>query len=188
MKLGEKSVRAARARRERRVSCRGFRKSAPTACCRRTGLIAPNANRRRPGFGGVHSPAMAKAKEARPVSWPRRARKASEFLYYSVLRFARGLFGLHTALRTPDRKVLDGVILPPLIADPDVRRVIFVGCDWYTRHYEDMFAGRDYWTIEVDPARARFGARQHIVGPMVEIGKRFPPGTVDLILCNGVIG
>jgi SAM-dependent methyltransferase len=131
---------------------------------------------------------MAKAMEARPVSWRRRARKASEFLYYSVLRFVRGLFGLHTALQTPDRKVLDTVILPPLIRDPACRRVVFVGCDWYTRHYEDMFAGADYWTIEVDPARARFGARQHLVGPMVEIGERFPPGSVDLVICNGVVG
>ena len=131
---------------------------------------------------------MAKAMEARSFPWRRRARKASEFLYYSTLRFLRGLAGLHTALQTPDRRVLDRVILPPLIQDPACRRVIFVGCDWYTRHYEEMFAGRDYWTIEVDPARARFGARQHLVGPMVEISERFAPGSVDLVICNGVIG
>ncbi len=131
---------------------------------------------------------MAKAMGASPVSWRRRGRKAFEFLYYSVLRFGRGLFGLPTALQTPDLKVLDNVILPPLIQDPACRRVVFVGCDWYTRHYEDMFAGRDYWTIEVDPARAHFGARQHVVGPMVEIGERLAAGSVDLILCNGVIG
>ena len=131
---------------------------------------------------------MAKAMETRPVSWRRRARKAFEFLHYSSLRFGRGVFGLKTALRTPDRKVLDTVILPPLIQDPLCRRVVFVGCDWYTRHYEDMFSTQDYWTIEVDPARARFGARQHVVGPMTEIGDRFAPGSVDLVVCNGVIG
>jgi SAM-dependent methyltransferase len=131
---------------------------------------------------------MANAMEARSFSWFRRAKKASEFLYYSMLRFVRGLAGLHTALSTPDRRVLDGVILKALAADQQYGRVIFVGCDWYTRHYEDMFPGRDYWTIEVDPARARFGAAQHVVGPMVEIGVRFPPASVDLVICNGVIG
>ena len=81
----------------------------------------------------------------------RRVKKALEFVYYSTLRAVRGLFGLHTALKTPDRLVLDRVILPALAADPEYRRVIFVGCDWYTQHYEGMFAGRDYWTIDMDP-------------------------------------
>lgn len=118
----------------------------------------------------------------------RRFKKALEFAYYSTLRAARGLFGLHTALKTPDRLVLDGVLLPALAADPEYRRVIFVGCDWYTQHYEGMFAGRDYWTIDMDPSRARYGARQHLIGPMVEIGARFAESSVDLIICNGVIG
>ncbi|HQZ17952.1 MAG TPA: hypothetical protein PLD86_13850, partial [Vicinamibacteria bacterium] len=61
----------------------------------------------------------------------RRLKKAIEFAYYSTLRAMRGLFGLHTALKTPDRLVLDGVLLPALAADPEYRRVIFVGCDWY---------------------------------------------------------
>ena len=121
-----------------------------------------------------------------PIS--RRAKKAFEFLYYSILRFVRGVAGLPTALKTPDRLVLDGAILPAFAADPRYQRVIFVGCDWYTRHYEDMFASRDYWTIEVDEARARYGARQHLVGPLVEIGNRFAESSVDLIICNGVIG
>lgn len=114
--------------------------------------------------------------------------KAYEFLYYSVLRSCRRLFGLHTALSTPDRLVLDGVILPPLAANPKFRRVIFVGCDWYTQHYEKVFARRDYWTIEVNPARAGFGAAQHLIAPLAEIDQRFPPASVDLIICNGVLG
>ncbi|HRB11493.1 MAG TPA: methyltransferase domain-containing protein [Vicinamibacteria bacterium] len=118
----------------------------------------------------------------------RRLKKAIEFAYYSTLRAMRGLFGLHTALKTPDRLVLDGVLLPALAADPEYRRVIFVGCDWYTRHYEGMFAGRDYWTIDMDPSRARYGAKQHLIGPMVDIGIRFDESSVDLIICNGVIG
>jgi SAM-dependent methyltransferase len=118
----------------------------------------------------------------------RRVQKAFEFLYYSTLRSFRSLFGLHTALSTTDRRVLDGVLLPVLAADRRFSRVIFVGCDWYTQHYEAMFAHRDYWTVEVDPARARFGAARHLIAPMVEIGNRFPEASVDLIICNGVIG
>lgn len=118
----------------------------------------------------------------------RRAEKAFEFLYYSTLRFFRGLAGLNTALSTPDRQVLDRVILPALLTERSYRRVIFVGCDWYTRHYEAMFSNHDYWTVEVDPARARFGAAQHLIAPMIQIGNHFPKGSVDLIICNGVIG
>ncbi len=131
---------------------------------------------------------MADFKGVRSRRGLRRAQKAFEFLYYSTLRFFRGLVGLNTALSTTDRRVLDGVILPALVADPRYRRVIFVGCDWYTQHYEEMFAGRDYWTVEVDPSRARFGAAQHLIAPMAEIGNRFPQASVDLIICNGVIG
>lgn len=115
-------------------------------------------------------------------------KKALEFVYYSALRTVRGLAGLHTALRTPDRRVLDGLILPVFVADRQYGRVVFVGCDWYTRHYEKMFEGRDYWTIDMDPSRARYGARQHLIGPMVEVGARFDPASVDLVICNGVIG
>ncbi len=118
----------------------------------------------------------------------RRGRKALEFAYYSILRAVRSLAGLPTALATPDRLVLDGVVLPPFAADRQYRRVIFVGCDWYTRHYETMFSRRDYWTIDVDPGRARFGARQHLIGPMADLPKRFAEASVDLIICNGVIG
>ena len=131
---------------------------------------------------------MASLRQESSSAWGRRAKKASEFLFYSVLRFVRGLFGLTTALSTPDRRVLDGIILPPLVKDPSFRTVVFIGCDWYTQHYESMFSGRDYWTMEVDPARARFGAAQHLIAPMSEIASRFVPGSVDLVICNGVIG
>ena len=49
-------------------------------------------------------------------------------------------------------------VLPYFIASAEFRRVLFVGCDWYTKNYERLFRGKEYVTVEVDPARRPFGA------------------------------
>ena len=46
---------------------------------------------------------------------------------------------------------LEQVIFPRYLADPRIKRVLFVGCDKYTAQYERrFFASHDYWTIEPD--------------------------------------
>lgn len=89
---------------------------------------------------------------------------------------------------TPDRRALDRDILPQLAARAECRRVAFVGCDWYTRHYEQIFAGKEYWTIEKDPARARFGGPRHVTSDLASLDAHFEPESLDLIVCNGVLG
>lgn len=118
----------------------------------------------------------------------RKALKAAEILLVAGERSVNELLRRPTVRRTKDREALDQRLLPPFVADPGCRRILFVGCDWYTRHYEAMFAGRDFRTIERDPARARYGAKRHVVADLQDLGDHLAPGSLDLIICNGVIG
>jgi SAM-dependent methyltransferase len=103
---------------------------------------------------------------------------------------ARALLGVGVPLRlsSPDREVLEREILPYFASGNDFCRVLFVGCDWYTRRYERLFTGRNYMTIEVEGSRRPFGAKSHIVASLAELAEHVEPDTLDLILCNGVFG
>ena len=120
----------------------------------------------------------------------RKIRKAFDIVFYAGVRAGGRLVGSKPKHRAKDRRVFDQDILPRLAANDRFARVLFVGCDWYTEHVEDLFdlQGREYTTIEIDPARASHGARRHIVGALADIGRHYQPGTLDLIICNGVIG
>ena len=96
--------------------------------------------------------------------------------------------GVPLRLRSPDRDVFEHEILPYFTMSAEFRRVLFVGCDWYTQRYERLFRGKEYVTIEVDPARRPFGAKRHIVGSLADLGHHVGHGELDLILCNGVFG
>lgn len=101
----------------------------------------------------------------------------------------RFLLGRPTPLQTPDRAVLETIIFPYFHYLAGVSSVLFVGCDWYTRHYERAyFPGKDYWTIDPDPAARKFAGRQHVIAPLEELARHFPPERFDLVICNGVLG
>lgn len=116
------------------------------------------------------------------VSWP-----VSAVRVHAGILIRRSL-GLPDSKHTPDRETLEQVILPAYARRGDIRTVLFVGCDWYTRHYEQMFSGANYWTLDPDPWKRRFGARRHLVAGLEDIDTHFAPGSVDLIVCNGVYG
>jgi len=120
----------------------------------------------------------------------RRLHKAWDIVYYALLRSTAALIGFKPRHRAADRRQLDREILPKLAANSRYARVLFVGCDWYTEHVEELFTarGRAYATLEVDPARARHGARHHFAGSLVELDRFFAADSLDLIICNGVIG
>ena len=88
----------------------------------------------------------------------------------------------------PDRHILEEVIFPALAADPDVGRVLSVGCAWYTRNYRRRLPGGEYWTVDIDPRMARYGGQRHIVGSVADLPDHVEPGTLDAIICNGVFG
>lgn len=103
-----------------------------------------------------------------------------------VMRFLRGR---PTPRESPDRTVLETIMLPYFHCVTEVHSVLFVGCDRCTRHYEgSYFEGKDYWTIDPAPAARRFAGRQHVVAPLEDLGRHFASGRFDLIICNGVFG
>lgn len=66
--------------------------------------------------------------------------------------------------------------------------VLFVGCAPYTAHYNDLWEGKEYWTIDLDPKQKKYGSEKHIVGSIETLNDYFPEGYFDLIVCNGVYG
>lgn len=105
-------------------------------------------------------------------------------------RKVRDLFPGRTHLGSADRRLLEQVLLPAYAADPALRTLIFVGCDWYTRDYGDLFApdSARFRTVDIDPAKARFGSPGHLVAPMQDIARHFEPDSVDVIIANGIYG
>lgn len=102
----------------------------------------------------------------------------------------RGLrrFGLDVSLPTEDRRLLERVVLPYLAEADAFANVLFVGCDWYTTQYERVFARKQYWTLEKDPGRRKYGAARHITDSLAQLGAHFPERHFDLIVVNGVLG
>ena len=116
-----------------------------------------------------------------------RKQPASNFYRYAAI-LLRNAIGLPNRLHSPDRDVLERVILPAYARLPGMRRVLFVGSDWYTRHYEKLFPGQQYWTLDPDPWKRKFGARRHIVAGLESLDAHFDESHFDLIICNGVFG
>lgn len=99
------------------------------------------------------------------------------------------LSGLDFRLEVPNRRVLEDVILPELAKSPNCRRVLFVGCRWYTKIYAAIFRKAEYWTIEIDPSQAKFGSQgRHIVDSYLNLSRHVEPGSFDAIVLNGVFG
>jgi hypothetical protein len=127
------------------------------------------------------------------IGLPPESKLKSLLLMFTEAGFAerviRKRLKLATPLNTTDRMVLERVIFPHFTSNPAIRSVLFVGCDTYTAHYQrEFFHKTNYTTIEPDRQRARFGARNHVVAPLEELGRHFGPGAFDLIICNGVLG
>lgn len=78
------------------------------------------------------------------------------------------------SLDTTDRRLIETVILPHIARTAEYRRIVFVGVQLYTRHDERAyFSHKDFWTIDVDPRVARYGARQHVVDSIASLGVHF---------------
>lgn len=98
------------------------------------------------------------------------------------------LKGFSLRLNFPDRVFLEDQIFPWLLSLPDRPRILFVGCDWYTKDYPTIFASREFCTIEIDPAKARFGSARHAVDSLENLSKHFAAEHFDVIVHTGVFG
>ena len=105
------------------------------------------------------------------------------------LRRIRLLLGLPAFLEGDDRRILEHIILP-FVSDSDAyQEILFVGCDWYTRSYQQLFFDqKNYHTIDFDPKKRKFGSRQHVVGAVTDLNLFYQPESMDVIICNGVLG
>src|SRR5437016_9620758 len=97
-------------------------------------------------------------------------------------------FGVEFYLRMDDRRVLEKIILPYFQSRNDIKNVLFIGCDWYTRGYKKFFRGKTYWTMDLNPEQRKYGSRLHIVDSVARASTHFDQGQLDLIICNGVYG
>ena len=109
-------------------------------------------------------------------------------LWRSVVQACRRVLGLPSQLRTEDRRILEQLILPEYARRPEISRILFVGCAAYTQQYEQVFSGREYWTIDPVARRKEYGSSRHIVDTLQNLGRHVAPDYFDLILCNGVLG
>lgn len=110
-------------------------------------------------------------------------RESLEALSDVVRNFNGALF-----LNSPDRTILENVVLPFYQLSSEHNKIVFIGTEWYTAGYARMFSHKSLWTLDRDERKARFGAPQHLVSPMKTIAHQFAPGSVDLVVCNGVVG
>jgi SAM-dependent methyltransferase len=90
---------------------------------------------------------------------------------------------------TTDRIVLEQQIFKYYRSRPEIRDILFVGCDADTARYDrEYFSGVRFVTLEPDPRHRIYGGSEHVVAPLEDLGDHFPPDSFDLILCNGVFG
>jgi SAM-dependent methyltransferase len=90
--------------------------------------------------------------------------------------------------RPEDRRVLEDIIIPCYQKDPAIQRILIVGVNRPGRHYPSLFAGKICLSIDLDHKRARYGAAQHIIDHIENLGHHIEPESLDLILMNGMIG
>ncbi len=90
--------------------------------------------------------------------------------------------------RTHDRYLLEEVIFPALRSRSDMQEILFIGCESYTADYPRRFADRDFMTMDVDPAKAKYGAAKHLTDNFANVAAHFDPQSLDAVICNGVIG
>ena len=103
-------------------------------------------------------------------------------------RRLKAVLGIPMRIDQPDRRLIEEVILPAFAARSDLQRVLWVGCDYYSAHYRRYFRDREFWTLEPLARNRVYGARRHVVDTLEHLPRHFAPASVDLILCNGIIG
>lgn len=95
-----------------------------------------------------------------------------------------------TRIRSADRALLEEELLPAYAADARLEKLLFVGCDWYTRDYPALFDPdrSRFRSIDFDAKKAVHGTPDHIVAPLQEIDRHVAAQSADVVVCNGVYG
>jgi SAM-dependent methyltransferase len=83
--------------------------------------------------------------------------------------------------------VLERIIFPYILSHHNPQSILDIGREDYQKFYNEFFAGRDLWTMDIDPERSEFGAANHITDNAANVRKHFDRNRFDLILINGVL-
>src|SRR3989339_1145202 len=90
--------------------------------------------------------------------------------------------------KNDDRYILEEIIFPFILTNYNPQKILDIGREDYEIFYNEFFKNRELWTIDIDPKRREFGAKNHITDNVVNLEKYFKNNTFDFILFNGVYG
>lgn len=117
-------------------------------------------------------------------------KKIQQYINLWVFRYGGRLkvrLGFKVQQFTADRKILESVIFPYIKRNHE-SLVLFVGVDFYTKHYQEEFHKDAFWTIDFDSRLRSFGAKHHICDRYENIELHLSSEKFDYIICNGLIG
>jgi SAM-dependent methyltransferase len=120
----------------------------------------------------------------------RRARGVGHLVPAPLRRRLSDWLHARAQMSLPDRVFLESRVLPELTSGR-FSKVLSIGVERYTAHQPELFekAGVEFWTVDLEPERARFGAPgRHLVADVCRLHENFAPQTFDAVLFNGVIG
>jgi len=96
--------------------------------------------------------------------------------------------GVDFYLDKNDRRILEGKVLPWVAGSEKFEKILWVGCEWYTRGYRKFFKNKEYWTLEMNPALRKYGSGLHVTDKLQYSPRHFLSGYFDAIFCYGLIG
>ncbi|MBW4634494.1 MAG: class I SAM-dependent methyltransferase [Iphinoe sp. HA4291-MV1] len=122
----------------------------------------------------------------KPSVFARKVVGRISFIFYqlSVGRFR----GFDLYLDSPDRLVLEDVIIPYFISRSEYHKILFVGCEWYNKPYRQLFRNQEYWTIEIEEWKKRYASKRHIIDSLLNLDLHIENNYFDIIIYNGVFG
>jgi SAM-dependent methyltransferase len=87
-----------------------------------------------------------------------------------------------------DRNVLERKIFPWVLAELEPETILDIGREEYQKFYNHFFTERELWSMDFDPKRKKWGAKNHITGDAVDVSELFKEKYFDVVFMNGVFG
>jgi len=109
-------------------------------------------------------------------------------LYHRLFGRFLSSWGAPIMARLQDRRILERHVFPFIQQHGKFRDILWVGCSWYTAPYAGLFRDRNFWTLDIDPLKERYGSARHLVDGMENVRRHFGVEVLDIVLCNGVVG
>jgi len=115
-------------------------------------------------------------------------KKLYQIFHYN--RLAKKLIKKYTYKRVKyeDRDVLERIIIPYILSRYNPEAILDIGREDYQHFYNQFFKNKELWTIDIDPDKRQFGAKNHVTDDISNIRNHFKSNYFDFILMNGVFG